>query len=133
MATFAPMGHYTFNAKDQILVATISGVYNLEGAKTYSAELKQEVKNFNDYPWAFIGDINHLGLSAMEAVQEIQALIPWMKSHGCLCFVNVSEKLSMSLDFQVRLAKGDEPMFEAKTLEQVFEICEHALKQQATG
>ena len=131
MTTFAPMGHFTFECSDNILIATISGVYNFEGAKAYSEVLKKEAKKYDGKQWAFIGDVNHLGVSAMEAVQEIQALIPWMKENGCVCFVNVSEKLSMSVDFQIRLAKGQEHMFEAKTLEQAFEICELALKQQA--
>jgi len=50
-----------------------------------------------------------------------------------LVITNVSEKLSLSVDFQVRLAKGQKPMFEANNLAQAFEICELALKQQANN
>lgn len=133
MTEFAAMGHFVFDSHDNIIKATISGVYNVEGARAYSQALKQEVSKLNHSSWAFIGDINHLGVSAMEAIQEIQALIPWMKQNGCICFVNVSEKLSMSVDYQIRLAKGQEPMFEAKTLEQAFEICDLAFKKRANN
>lgn len=129
MSHFQALGDFKIEQEENLFIVTFKGQFNYEGVEAYGNAIKAKVNLLNQKPWVFIGDINELDISTMDAVDYVQELVQWMNNHGCVCMVNVAKHLSNALDHQVQIAKGEGAVYEAQTLKQARKICDQALAE----
>ncbi|MGB1907469.1 MAG: hypothetical protein ACPHN3_09045 [Spongiibacter sp.] len=77
-------GDFSLHAEDNMLIATLRGAWNLEGALTYFSELEGLVQSFDGQPWCRIVSYEDYDLHTPEVTAALPRLALWCQEHGCV-------------------------------------------------
>lgn len=77
-------GDFSLHTEGNILIATLRGAWNLEGALTYFSELEKKVNAFDGEPWCRVVSYEDYDLHTPEVTAALPRLSLWCQEHGCI-------------------------------------------------
>jgi hypothetical protein len=80
-------GEWQITLVRNVLVQTIAGAFNVEGALARSGELRSHAPA--DGPWATLGNSANWDMGNASTLAIVDDTRQWMLEHGCVCIATV--------------------------------------------
>ena len=80
-------GQWQVSRVRNIIVQTIAGAFNEEGARARAEELRALAPG--DGPWAVLGNSTNWDMGNVATLKIVEAMRDWMRRHGCVCIATV--------------------------------------------
>lgn len=81
---FNPHCNYSIEVQDQVMLCTMAGAWNIEGALQYFAEVKQEAEPLLSNKWCRITETEEFEGGPEEILQVLKDIQDWSLAHNCI-------------------------------------------------
>ncbi|WP_372862134.1 hypothetical protein [Spongiibacter sp.] len=97
-------GSFAIRTEGDIVIVTLRGAWNLEGAMTYFQELEKVVEAYQKRPWCRVVDYTDYDLHTPEVTAAQPKLSLWCQLQGCVeqVYVGCNKVDRKALDFSYK-------------------------------
>ncbi len=122
-------GAFSIRTEGDVVIATLHGSWNLQGAMAYFQELERVVKGYEMRPWCRVVDYRDYNLHTPEVTAAQPKLSLWCQMQGCVeqVYVGCNSVDRKALDFSY--ADSGMTYVACDTVEDAVSYCQCQLEE----
>ena len=123
-------GSFSLETQGNIVIATLRGAWNIEGAMAYFQELERVVARYDKQPWCRVVDYRDYDLHTPEVTAAQPKLSLWCQLQGCVdqVYVGCNSVDLKALDFSY--ADSGMTYVACDTVEEAVRYCQSVLNDE---